>query len=73
MRKTISIVAVLALIAVLGSTALIYSGSFNVAASEKHSDVIQAMLETVRVRELYGKMGDGGVRKAAYRGGWKPA
>ena len=23
--------------------------------------------------ELCGKMGDGGVRKAAYRGGWKPA
>jgi hypothetical protein len=24
-------------------------------------------------RELYGNLGDGDVRKAAYRGGWKPA
>ena len=52
MRKIIGTVIVLAILGVAGAAAFIYSGSFNVAATEKHYDLVHSVLETARIRSI---------------------
>jgi len=52
MRKIIGTVIVLAVLGIVGAAALIYSGSFNVAATEKHYDLVHSVIETARVRSI---------------------
>jgi len=52
MRKVFATIIVLAVVAIAGATAFIYSGAFNVAATEKHSDLVHAIFETARVRSI---------------------
>jgi hypothetical protein len=37
------------------------------------ANALEGMSRAEAARELCAKLGDGGLRKAAYRGGWKPA
>lgn len=52
MRKIIGTVVALAILGIAGGAAFLYSGVFNVAAAEKHSDLVYALLETARVRSI---------------------
>ena len=47
----VTILAVLA-VQVLAAIAFVYSGAFNVAASDPHWDISHSVLETVRVRSI---------------------
>jgi mono/diheme cytochrome c family protein len=52
MRKIIGTVVVLAVLGVAGGAAFLYSGAFNVAATERHSALVYSLLETARVRSI---------------------
>lgn len=52
MLKVFVTVIVLTAVVVLGAGAYVYSGVFNVAATEKHSDLVYAVLDTARVRSI---------------------
>ncbi len=52
MLKVFVTVVVLAAIVVLGAAAYVYSGAFNIAATEHHSDLVYAVLDTFRMRSI---------------------
>lgn len=52
MRKIIGTAFVLVFLAAASGAAFIYSGAFNVAATEQHSSVVHALFETARVRSI---------------------
>ncbi len=52
MRKIIGTVIVLAVLGIVVAAALIYSGSFNVAATEKHYAIVHSVIEAARVHSI---------------------
>ena len=52
MRKIIATIVVLPIFVVGGAAAFIYSGAFDVAATDKHSDLVSAVFQTARVRSI---------------------
>lgn len=62
MRALLAIALVL-LIALIGSFGLAYSGIYNVAATDRHWSLTQQMLETVRIRSI--KAHTAGIRAPA--------
>jgi mono/diheme cytochrome c family protein len=52
MLKVFATAVALTAILVLGAGAYVYSGAFNVAATEHHSDFVYAVFDTARVRSI---------------------
>ena len=59
MRNIIATIVVLAILGVGGAAAFIYAGAFDVAATDKHSNIVYAVLQTARVRSI--KVHAGGI------------
>jgi hypothetical protein len=52
MRPVIITLASLAIVGILGATAFIYFGIFNVAASEPHWPITYRVMEAARIRSI---------------------